>query len=732
MRLKRQADAEKTLRRVVQLAPGDAESLLALERVLVQQQNLRDAIEVLAKLVQADPKRAREFYQRMAQYAAELYRDDDAISYAARAVELSPDDADGHKKLGEMYRRRQDRERAIQSFRQAISKNDRLFPVYFELAELLLGRGDHDEADKLLRRVLRASPDEELVAQAARLSMQINLGRGTLESLEKELLPVALGNPTKPLYRRLLVEIYGAMTFPLVQTARSSDKAEADRARTELRRIGERAVKPLLDALGDERDTQQRIAIELLAHVENSSAGPALFAYATGNADTELRVRAMVAVGALSDSSLLPRLKEVLFSEGKPRGDEADPVVVAAAWAAARMRSQKARELLLGLLTSEAPSVRALGALGLGLLADRRSSAELAKVVRSIEAGPVPRAAAALALAEIGDSSATEPLTQLLEASDPALRASALVALARLEAPSSDRAAAEALVSPEPALQAAGVSAALVLATREHRASRRAFEPPDGRVDVRQLLERLLPTNYTPDEHARALERLAPALARACVAAAQSSPEGARTVAEALLARDGKPAFGPLTRDIERSSPALKKKAEQGAELVAAAVVGPFVALSSHPSAEIRQLSVRLLGTRPDAAARKRVILALEDRDEHVQRTALTGLAALGAPHRADAIDAIVALLVGRSDWPVRVRAAEALGELAKGSKNPKAVAALSQASQKDAYALVREASLRALFAVDEAAARPVLKQAGDKDGEPRVRELARALSKGR
>jgi HEAT repeat protein len=216
------------------------------------------------------------------------------------------------------------------------------------------------------------------------------------------------------------------------------------------------------------------------------------------------------------------------------------------------------------------------------------------------------------------------------------------------------------------------------------------------------------------------------------VAAVQSSPESARTVAEALLARDGKPAFGPLTRDIERASPALRKKAEQGAELVAAAAVGPFVALSSHPSAEIRQLSLRLLGTRPDAAARKRVILALEDRDEQVQRTALSGLSTLAAPHRPEAIDAIVALLVGRSDWPVRVRAAEALGELGRGSRNPKAVAALKQASQRDGYALVREASLRALLLVDESAARPVLKHAADKDSEPRVRELARALSKDR
>ena len=48
------------------------------------------------------------------------------------------------------------------------------------------------------------APDEELVSQAARQSMQINLGKGTLESLEQDLLPVAIGNPRKTIYRRLL------------------------------------------------------------------------------------------------------------------------------------------------------------------------------------------------------------------------------------------------------------------------------------------------------------------------------------------------------------------------------------------------------------------------------------------------------------------------------------------------------------------------------------------------
>ena len=229
--LRKLADAEITLRRVIELAPGDADSYLALEHVLVQGNKLQDAIAVLEKLLAVEPKRARELYQRMSQYALQLYKDDDAINYAARAVELNPDDAEGHRRLGEMYRQRQDMEHAIKEFRAAIAKNDRLFVVYFDLADLLLSKGQTDEADRLFRRVIRSAPDEEYVARAARLSMQINLGKGTLESLEQDLLPLAIGNPQRSIYRRLLVEIYGNLTFALVQRVRHGDGKDADDAR---------------------------------------------------------------------------------------------------------------------------------------------------------------------------------------------------------------------------------------------------------------------------------------------------------------------------------------------------------------------------------------------------------------------------------------------------------------------------------------------------------------------
>jgi HEAT repeat protein len=65
---------------------------------------------------------------------------------------------------------------------------------------------------------------------------------------------------------------------------------------------------------------------------------------------------------------------------------------------------------------------------------------------------------------------------------------------------------------------------------------------------------------------------------------------------------------------------------------------------------------------------------------------------------------------------------------LAAGSRNKKAVEALSRAARSDDYALVREAAVRALARVDPAAARPVLSAVAQKDAEPRVQRTARKL----
>jgi tetratricopeptide (TPR) repeat protein/HEAT repeat protein len=743
-KLHRLPDAEATLKRVVTLAPGDSESLLALERVLVQQQTkeqIEAAIAVLGKLVEVDPKRAREFYHRMAQYSADLNRDVDALKYEVKAVELSPNDANAHQKLGEMYKRLGDVPRAIAELRLAITQNDRLFPVYFELAELLMSTGQTDEADRLFRRVVRSAVDDELVTRAARWSQQINLGKGTLQELERELLPVAVGNPQKTIYRRILVNLYEVMTFPLVQKLRAADPRSpaAAAARAELGKIGTRAVKPLLDALADDKESQQKTAIEVLAYVENKSAGPALYNYATGTGDKSMRVRAMLACGALRDPALLPRYEQMLApKDGAATVLPSDVIAVAAAWGVARMGEKKAEPLLVKLLGSAAPDVRALAAIGLGLTHDKKHAAALGALARSPEAGATARAAATHALAELG---ANDQALFLANAGsvDVLLRQASLLSMARLGGASGARldapdaqgpaAMASGVFSPDESLRASSALAATALATRSYKRAREALPVPDGPLTLREVLLGLSPDAFGPAERAAALVALGPALRRAAVAAVSTSPERARVVADALLAGEDKLALAPFVTGREKLDPKLQAQVDETIEGIAAALVPGLAALTRHPSVEVRTRVVELLARRSEPEAQAAVVDALEDPEDGVRRAAL---AALGAVRSPKLVDAVGKLVKSSPSWPLRVRAADALGRLGKGGAEGRAaiVETLAAAARADGYALVREAAARALVQSDKAAARPLLEELAAKDPEPRVRETASELLK--
>lgn len=721
LRLRRLEAAEKTLRAIITLTPGDTESYLRLERALVQRGELERAMEVLAKLCEIDPSRAKEYYQRMASYAAQAYQDDRAIEYAARAVELGPDDAEGHQRLGEMYRERQDVEHAILEFRQALRKNDRLFAVHFQLAELLINRQEVDEADQLLRQVIRSSPDEQLIARAARLSMQIHLGRGTLESLEKELLPIALSHPGRPIYRRLLVEIYGALAFPLEGKAKSQGR-EGEEARAALARLGQRAVKPLLDALGDPRDTQQRIAIELLSYIQNKSAGPTLLTFASGSAEPELRLGATLAAGALADPALLRKFEDLVFKDG---ASDADPVSVAAVWAIANLRADAARPALERVLAERGPNAQALAVLGLGRLGGARDSRRLSAIVDSSEHALITRAAAAFSLAELSDPRARAGTLALADASDVVVRATATVSLARLDAPGARPAIAQALVSPDPELVLAGVQAACVLGAPPRSLAHRGLPLPEGRVDARALLRRMLPDVCSPEAEARALVLLAPDLATAAARSVRSSPTQARALATLLLGKDGAAAFVPLTERLAAASRESAAAAKESVELIAKAVVQPYLELADHPATEVRSSAVRWLASRAEPAARQAVLGAVNDADVNVQRGALSTLETRPDPVAARAVSG---LLARSKSWSVRRQAAQTLERMGRAARADDVLGVLEAAALKDEYALVRDAAVRALFAIDAQGTKSVLERVGRADPEASVQATVRDL----
>lgn len=725
IRLRRYDDAERVLRRLTQLSPGNVEDLTRLERVLVLGRKLEAALTTLEKLVKLDPKRAREYYQRMAGYAAELYQDDRALGYAARAVELGPDDAEGHKKLGEMYEKRQDTPRAIAEFRSAISKNERLFPVYLELAELLVGQGQLDEADQLFRRVVRSSPDEELVYKAARLSMQLNLGRGTLDSLEKELLPIALGNPERPIFRRLLVEVYGALAYPLLHRAQSGVPAEAEDARVQLRKLGERAVKPLLDALSDPREAQQQVAITLLTHVGNKDAASSLFAYASGTADPELRARAMVAVGTLRDARLEQKLSQLLLGGDKGRLSDSDPVNVAAAWALARLGTRSSFGALEKLAGGDSGNLRALAVLGLGRLADSRAVPQVQRLLRSPDAGALPRAAAAFAAGALGLRGEADILTELSRDPDPSVRAQAILALARLKLEPAAAAIAETLTEPSPELGRAAARAAVALVSGAAAVPEEVFPVPDATIDVRQVIDAIHPAPHDPTLEVAALAKLSPALSRAAGAAAESSPERARALSEAL-ARGGVLVLGSFETASRKPKPEELAAAQRLLADVGGSVVAPLARLTTHPDPDLRLVPLPFLVGRSEPVAKRALEALTRDQEPSVRRAALSAL----GPDQYELAKAVASRLNQEAEWPLRATAAEALGRMAKGRADAAVVDPLARAALADPYALVREAAARALALVAGSAALPTLQQLKERDPEPRLRGLAERLAK--
>ncbi len=746
LHLRKLADAEGTLRKVITAAPGDADSYLALERVLVQENKIADAITVLEKLVAVDPKSARQLYQRMAQYALQLYKDEDAIKYAARAVELNPDDAEGHRRLGEMYRQKQDVDHAIVEFRAAIAKNDRLFIVYLELADLLLTKGQSEEADRLFRRVIRGAPDEELVSRAARLSMQINLGKGTLESLEQELLPLAIGNPQRKVYRRLLVEIYGNLTFALVQRVKHGSGKDAEDARAALVRIGGRAVKPLLDALADGDAGQQRVAIDVLGYVQNKNAGPALFAFATGQGEAPLRTRAMLACGALRDPALLPKYEALLFPKNEGTGDAmaSDSVAVAASWAVAKLGDKRAAPLLRKVAQNGTPDMRAFAVLGLGVMKDKSNVPLLAQTARSIDAGAVARAAAAYALGETGAETETTTLVTLAEGTDVLPRQMAILALARMgmakgEPPggkASINAMADAVFAGEgeggraqkasESLRQAASGALVLLATKGTAEVRPDPLPaPDETVDAESTLDQLVPRGFAAKDRAAALLAFHKQLERSAKSALDTSSERSRAVLDALGSRDG--AFEPFLATSE-DGPELQPARAKARE-IATALEPSIVPLSRNPDPQMRTKAIVLLARSKTDAAGEAIAKAVTDPSETVQRVAL---ASIGQHADAKSVAAVAKVMHSHDSWAMRVLAAQALGRLGAGGAGAEATKQLKEAALKEPFALVREAALIALATYDKGEASAVAATMATKDPEPRVRETANKIRAGK
>ena len=446
LKQKKIKEAEKVYKRILQIDDKQVEALLALEQIYREGYQLKKAIAILKKLSDVVPQRRREFFERIAVLYLQLYQDRLALKYAKWASQLaSKSDASAKARLGAIYERQENWKAAIKAYKEALEINSRLFKVYFSLARIYLQLGNHVEAVKLYHEVIRRSPDEDFVRRAARFAIDIDEYLGQLLELERELIPLAFTYTHKKTYRITLVKLYARLVPRLAfEKQLDPDPKRRRRAAQLLFQIGQRALKPLLEALSERKGNQRNIAIDVLGHLGNKNAAPPLvrlalqppdeeavvvvtpppsrYGYRYGwrrgygysvptrpktTADVTLRVRALVAAGRLMDPRTVPDLNTLISHKSVELRE-------AAVWALSNLRHRSVVKPLIKALGDPKISVEIFACVGLGRQA-RPPLAELLEVLRSKDRRPEVQAACAFALGLTGSSKAVGPLLSMLD-----------------------------------------------------------------------------------------------------------------------------------------------------------------------------------------------------------------------------------------------------------------------------------------------------------------------------
>lgn len=756
------AEHRATLERLHQLAPDDQDTIQELVKAYTAVQQWDKAIAKLERLAALAPAREREVYGQIAEIMTKARRDDEAILWAQKALAKSPNDPVAYTRLAERYFEMNNFAEAARNYEQAIALDPRNFKAHFELADIYDLLNHHDKAIELYRRVLRQSTDDEQLVRAGKRAIVLAEAEGSLGELEKVVAPLSTILAHKPVYRRILVELYDHYVGPLEERSRRGPPEVRAAARAELERLGRGGMKALLDALADESDPAQRaIAVAVLGHLGNPAAAlplvrvaklepapvdpgaPRVVGTLTPSLDLEARVAALVAAGRLGD----PRT----VSETLPLTRHADVSVrEAAVYTLGRAADARALPALLGALEDARPSVAALACLGLGRLGDGRARAAVAQRALHARTPDLVRAACAFGLADDGAAART-PLEAALADNAGETQRVAAWALGEL----GDRRALPALWSAY--FRRVGGDRATIawaIARLGGEARRAAAALPDvtsypmraGKLDLAALV-RELPGELEPAPiPATALVGHEAAIAQAIRASLASHRDEALSVLTDLDAGDAGLGLGAITGaapapavaaaleligraiaadviarvgddDVKVAARALAVAAKIGGP-EAAAVIERSLAAPSHLVRATAARAVVTLARRGPLppSLRAALVAQLAAADYEDRQEAAIALGQLGA---ASDVPALIGAL--RDPWAyVRDAAAQALGELRAGA----AVPALLEATA-DTNPVVRASVVRALGAIGDPRAKPRLAELARRDPDPAVRAAA-------
>jgi cellulose synthase operon protein C len=397
---------EKVLEQLHKRVPDDQELTLELVKQYRLSRKFDPAIQLLLDLAKLAPSREAEVYNTIADIKIEQRKDAEVAEWRQKAIDKSPNSPLGYEKLAEGYVAMQKFADAIGAYEKVLDKDPRNTKALFALSQLQIQAGTPQKAVDLLRRALRSASAEEDISRAGREAIALEEMTDSLGELEKVLSPLAFMMSHKPVYRRVLVDLYIRYVPRLVERERHGTDEVRKAARKELDRVGGHGLQPLLEALRDEKEApQQRVAVAVLGHLGNKGAAAPLVHMAlqepqrdtrvigtlAENLEKEVRVEALIAAGRLGDPRVIDDVLKLM--------DHPDSTMrEAATFTLGRTGDKRAVPALLKALSDRRPPVQTVACLGLAQIDDARVAQAAIATLADPRRDDVTRAACAYAI----------------------------------------------------------------------------------------------------------------------------------------------------------------------------------------------------------------------------------------------------------------------------------------------------------------------------------------------
>ncbi len=223
-----------------------------------------EALPAAQTLVDSQPDDIRAL--RLLAAAQRLSGDTDtALATLDAALERAPEDADLHLERAGLLLQARDLDRAEGALARSIGLDPNQFPAYIIQAQLALARGELDEAERLVRTAARIAPEHPHVGAVEGM---LALRRGRPDHALELLSKASAVAPDEPLLRN-------ALGFAYLAKGHLAFAEQAFRGVLQTT-PGNLSLRALVADIVRQQGRPEQAADELIPHLDDPAAGPAL------------------------------------------------------------------------------------------------------------------------------------------------------------------------------------------------------------------------------------------------------------------------------------------------------------------------------------------------------------------------------------------------------------------------------------------------------------------------